>query len=407
LPRLRCLLPVLVILALAGCGVGAVPSQAPGRSASDAGATPADNTGVPGENATGLPGENATGLPGENATGLPGTQFSCSPVTAPGQARCTLEINVNAGTLSDPQAPAAMIPGLHPSDLIDAYAFPAQNAGGTVAVVDAYDDPNALGDLAVYRSTFGMPPCGNADGCFRKVNQRGQTSGYPSVNAGWSNETALDLAMVSAACPNCRIVLVEADSALIDDLGASVDEAATFAPKAISNSYYAAEWSDESSEGTHYRHPGISITASSGDAVAPFYPAASRDVTAVGGTTLTGSGGSWREQAWSHGGSGCSAYVAKPAWQHAAPCSSRSTVDVSVVADPNTGVAVFSSTAGGWIVAGGTSVGAPLVAGAYALAGNGVGPAYSYAHPRAFHPIGGTGYQAATGLGSPSGILGL
>lgn len=406
--RLHRLLPVLVVVAFAGCGAGGALTMPPAHSAPLVGAASTENaTGLPGENATGLPGENATGLPGENATGLPGTTFSCSPVAASGQARCTLEINVDAGTVSDPTTPAAAIPGLHPADLVAAYDLPARGAGATVAIVDAYDDPTAQSDLAVYRSAFGLPPCDAASGCFRKVNQRGQSGAYPGANAGWSNEIALDVAMVSAACPNCRIVLVEADSDSMDDLGASVDEAATFAPLAISNSYYATEWSSEANEDAHYRHRGISITASSGDAAAPFYPAASSNVTAVGGTTLTDAGGSWSERAWPQGGSGCSAYAAKPAWQRAASCSTRSTVDVAAVADPQTGVAVFSSASGGWIVAGGTSVGAPLVAAAYALAGNGVGPAYSYGRPWAFSPIGGAGYQQATGLGSPRGIPGL
>jgi subtilase family serine protease len=398
---------MVLTLALVGCGANLMPSRSTSSPSAASRSWRAGSSATPGENATGLPGENATGLPGENATGLPGTQFSCAPVTAAGQARCTLEINVEAGTLSDPLTPASAIPGLHPADLAAAYDLPIQNAGGTVAIVDAYDDPTAQNDLTIYRATFGLPPCTSSNGCFLKVNQRGLTSDYPVTDPGWSNEIALDLAMVSAACPNCRIVLVEADSALIDDLGAAVDEAATFAPTAISNSYYAAEWSGEGTEEYHYRHPGIAITASSGDAAAPFYPAASHDVTSVGGTTLLDSGGSWSEQAWSQGGSGCSAYIPKPTWQRRTSCSSRSTVDVAAVADPTTGVAVFSSQQGGWIVAGGTSVGAPLIAAAYALAGNGASPAYSYAHPGAFHVIGSAGYNLATGLGSPDGVSGL
>lgn len=395
-------------LVLAACGSGGGSSLLPGGAQSAIPhARPAENaTGLPGENATGLPGENATGLPGENATGLPGTQFSCAPVTANGQARCTLEINIDAGTLANPATPASLIPGLHPADLQAAYALPVQATGGTVAVVDAYDDPTAEADLATYRSAFGLAPCASAGGCFRKVDQRGGAT-YPAVNAGWANETALDLAMVSAACPGCRLVLVEADSDAMDDLGASVDTAVSLGASAVSNSYYASEWTSETNEDAHYHHPGVAMTVSSGDAPDPFYPAASRFVTAVGGTSLARSGGAWSETAWSMGGRGCSAYVARPDWQHRTNCSTRAAVDMAAVADPQTGVAVFSTTGGGWIVAGGTSVGAPLVAGAYGLAGNGAGPAYAYAHADAFRSIEGPGYGQATGLGSPQGLGGL
>ncbi|HEY8320310.1 MAG TPA: hypothetical protein VIG46_00780 [Candidatus Baltobacteraceae bacterium] len=411
-------LALALALVLAACGGGGgsllLPAGAPGRS--PAGVTPAENatglpgenaTGLPGENATGLPGENATGLPGENATGLPGTQFSCAPVSADGQARCTLEIDVDAGTLADPETPASMIPGLHPADLQSAYGLPVQAAGGTIAVVDAYDDPTAESDLATYRSAFGLTPCSSADGCFRKVDQAGVAGNYPAANAGWANETALDLAMISAACPRCRILLVEANSDAMDDLGSSVDTAVSLGATAVSNSYYASEWASEPAEDAHYDHPDVAITASSGDAAAPFYPAASRFVTAVGGTSLARANGGWSETVWSMGGRGCSAYVARPAWQHRTGCSTRATVDMAAVADPKTGVAVFSTTAGGWIVAGGTSVGAPLLAGAYGLAGNGAGPAYAYAHPDAFRSIQGPGYGSATGLGAPAGIAGL
>jgi len=400
---------VLAALLIAGCsGAGVVPrGGAPAGSAPAGAVRPAENaTGLPGENATGLPGENMTGLPGENATGLPGTAFSCSPVTQPGQARCTLEIDLDAGTIADPSAPPATLPGLHPADIASAYALPTDAGGGTVAVVDAYDDPTAEADMAAYRATFGLPPCTSPSHCFRKVDQRGGTR-YPAVDAGWANETALDLAMVSAVCPRCSIVLVEADSASMDDLGASVDTAATFSPVAVSNSYYASEWSGEASEDVHYDHPGIAMTASSGDAPAPFYPAASPFVTAVGGTSLVSSGGAWSETPWSMGGSGCSAYVPRPKWQAVAPCSARATVDVAVVADPKTGVSVFSTTGGGWIVAGGTSVGAPVIAAAYALSGSGAGPAYAYRHASAFAPVGSPGYHLATGLGSPRGVGGL
>ena len=367
-------------------------------------------TGLPGGNgATGLPGGNgATGLPGGNgATGLPGALLACSPVTIPGQGACTIAININIPPVSDVLTPSNLLPGLHPTDLQDAYSLPVQSAGGTVAIVDAYDDPTAETDLAIFRAAYGLPPCTGDNGCFRKVNQQGQNGSYPAANLAWGEEISLDVDTVSAVCPNCSIVLVEANSALIDDLGAGVDTAARLGAKAISNSYYAYEWSGETQEDVHYNHPGTAITVSSGDQTAPFYPAASQYVTSVGGTTLSGSAGSWNESPWTYGGQGCSAYVARPSWQPKTICKTRAAVDVAAVADPQTGVSMYDSLAGGWLVAGGTSIGAPLIAAAYALSGNSAGPAYSYGHRSAFHDVPPAGYDLATGLGSPNGVGGF
>lgn len=355
-----------------------------------------------------MPGDSMDAMPGDGMDAMPGASLSCGLPSQEGTASCTIAINVNVPPLGNPTEPASEIPGLHPADLRSAYALPS-GSGGLVAIVDAYDDPAAASDLAIYRTTFGLPPCTTSSGCFRKVNQTGQISSYPPANAGWDEEIALDLDMVSAACPNCSILLVEANTARIDDLGAAVDTAASLGAKAVSNSYYAAEWPGESTENAHYDHPGISITASAGDQPQPFYPAASPFVTAVGGTTLSGSSGSWSESAWAYGGRGCSAYTAKPHWQNAVEtgCATRSTVDVAAIGDPQTGVAMYDSLGGGWLVAGGTSVGAPLVAAAYALAGNGAGPAYAYFHRSAFNDVPPAGYDQPTGLGSPKGIGGF
>jgi subtilase family serine protease len=366
-------------------------------------------TGLPGgTGATGLPGgTGATGLPGgTGATGLPGALLACSPVTLPGQGACTIAININIPPLSDLGTPSSLLPGLHPSDLQNAYRLPSAQSGGRVAIVDAYDDPLAETDLAIYRAAYGLPECTTSNGCFRKVNQHGGAGSYPAANGAWGEEISLDLDVVSAACPKCSIVLVEANSAQIDDLGAAVDTAATMGAAAISNSYYAAEWSGESTEDVHYRHPGTAITVSSGDQSAPFYPAASQYVTAVGGTTLSGNAGAWHESPWAYSGQGCSAYVARPAWQRSV-CKSRATVDVAAVADPQTGVSMYDSLAGGWLVAGGTSIGAPLIASAYALSGNPAGPAYSYSHKDQFNDISASGFDLATGLGSPNGVGGF
>jgi hypothetical protein len=439
---LKQILAVTALIAFAGCsGGGAIPgkhtSPATGaRTAADAasaqpgespaglpgespaglpGESPAglpgeSPAGLPGESPAGLPGESPAGLPGESPAGLPGAAFTCAGLPAAGSAACTMAINLNVPPNPSVGLTAAQIPGLHPADLQAAYALPSDRDGGVVAVVDAYDAPTAEADLAVYRAAFGLPACTSLNGCFRKVNQSGRTDAFPAPNIAWAQETALDLDMVSAACPRCTIVLVEANSALLDDLAASVDAAAALGARAISNSYYAIEWSDQSSEDVHYKHAGVAITASSGDRGYASYPASSPYVTAVSGTALRRSSTGWSETAWPYSGHGCSKYAAKPWFQaNLSSCSKRSAVDVAAVADPQTGVATFSIAAGGWVVAGGTSVGAPLIAAAYALSGHPDGPGYSYRHISAFHQVGtraGT-YSLTTGLGSPNGVAGL
>ena len=306
-----------------------------------------------------------------------------------------------------------MIKGFQPADLQAAYHLPAAQSGQTVAIVDAYDNPTAELDLAVYRSTFGLPECSTANGCFRKVNQSGQTT-YPVANAAWGKEIALDVQMVSAACPNCKILLVEANSASLDDLAAAVDEAVALGAHVVSNSYAAPEWADEVKLESHFNHPGVAITVASGDSgVGATYPASSAYVTAVGGTILTGSNGAYTENSgWKNSGRGCSQYIAKPAWQNKWYCRNRATNDAAAVADQASGVAVYDSFADpgmqhGWSVVGGTSVGAPLVAAAYALA-NDIGSMNSagrlYARWRMLHDVPPAGWDYINGLGSPNGV---
>jgi subtilase family serine protease len=259
--------------------------------------------------------------------------------------------------------------------------------GQTIAVVDAFDDPNAEADLGAYRSYFGFAPCTTANGCFRKVNQRGGTT-YPHADRGWAEEISLDVDMASAICPNCDILLVEADSSALADLAAGVDTATHLGATVISNSYGGPEYAGEVADESHYNHPGIAITVSSGDGgYGVEFPAASQYVTAVGGTTLTRTLGRYSETAWSGSGSGCSRYIHKPTWQHDTGCSNRTVADVAADGDPNTGVAVYDTYrmpgGGGWLKVGGTSVSAPIIAGVYALAGNAATVNYgsfSYSH---------------------------
>src|SRR6478735_8979258 len=303
-----------------------------------------------------------------------GHQKVCKTVPSR-QARCHAEVVVNAG---GEQIVTPAPSGYGPSDLLSAYGLTSQAASSgatqTIAIVDAYDHPSAEADLGVYRSQYGLSPCTTANGCFRKVDQRGGAT-YPKADGGWAQEISLDLDMASAICPNCKILLVEADSNAFSDLVAAVDRAAILGATQISNSYGGNEYSGETSDESHYNHPGIAVTVSSGDAgYGAEFPASSRYVTAVGGTNLQPNAGNargWSETAWSGAGSGCSAYEPKPAWQTDAGCSRRTVADVSAVADPNTGVAVYDSVTysgqSGWFQVGGTSLAAPLVAAVYAL----------------------------------------
>ena len=353
-------------------------------------------------------------------------------------ASCTAKVVVGADGVT-PAATSTYSSGFRPVDLQSAYNItpPAPGAwawnGHTVAIVDANDDPRAESDLAVYRSTFGLSACTTANGCFTKVNQSG-TKTYPTPNTGWGQEISLDLDMASAMCPNCKIVLVEATSASINNLGTAVNTAVTrFAADAVSNSYGASEFNGETStELTYYKHPGTMITASTGDSgYGVEFPAASQFVTAVGGTTLaktTTNARGWTESAWSGAGSGCSKYEPKPAWQTDTGCAKRTVADVSAVANPSTGVAVYdsygSSLNRNWMVFGGTSVASPIIASIYALAGNAKSltyGSYPYAHTASLNDaIGGStgtcsatasylctakaGYDGPTGLGTPNGL---
>lgn len=185
----------------------------------------------------------------------------CPGPAAPGDARCHAIVVADAqGQAVTNTAPA----GYGPADLLSAYGLASSSATGmTVAVVDAYDYPSAESDLAVYRSTFGLPPCTTANGCFSKVNQNGVRGSYPRANSSWSQEMALDLDMVSAICPGCNILLVEATSSSLSNLGAGVNTAAKLGAIAISNSYGGGELSSEASAETqYYLHPGIAVTAS-------------------------------------------------------------------------------------------------------------------------------------------------
>jgi Putative Ig domain len=352
---------------------------------------------------------------------------SCAAVTTPGVMSCFALRRTDLKSTRT-LAPNATPSGIGPADLVSAYKLGAGGSGATVAIVDANDDPSAESDLATYRSQYGLPACTTANGCFRKVNQNGTASPLPSADSGWAGEISLDVDMVSAVCPSCHILLVEANSASDTDLFTAINTAVSMGARYVSNSWGGSESSSQTSIDSQYlNHPGVAITVSSGDdGTGAEFPASSRYVTAVGGTSLTRSSGTtrgWTEKAWSGAGSGCSAYEAKPTWQTVTTgCSRRAEADVSAVADPATGVAVYQTYgASGWSVYGGTSASAPIVAGVYALAGtpgSGDYPAsYPYAHPGSLFDVtsgsnggcgapmctAGTGWDGPTGVGTPNG----
>ena len=347
-------------------------------------------------------------------------------------AACTAEVRTNADM--QPLATSTYQSGFAPSSLQSAYnlggAVVNGGSGQVVGIVDAYDAPNLEGDLGVYRSQFGLAPCtsaGGASACFRKVNQTGGAT-LPTANASWAQETSLDVEMVSAICPNCRILVVEASSASYADLATAVDTAAALGATQISNSYGGSELYGGAYE-SHYNHPGVDITVSSGDSgYGVEFPASSPHVTAVGGTHLVkdSSARGWTETVWSGAGSGCSGTFAKPSYQKDTGCSRRTVADQAAVADPNTGVAVYDSYpyqgASGWFVFGGTSVASPIIASVDALAG-GRSPdttygGFPYANPTFFNDVlsgsngscsgsylctGKAGYDGPTGMGTPNG----
>ncbi|MET9865299.1 S53 family peptidase [Streptomyces sp. NPDC006386] len=371
---------------------------------------------------------------------------SCALPRHPGEMACNA-LRVTGGRTAfqqqhgiSPKAADATSPsGYGPADLRAAYgltsAATSNGSGRTIAIVDAYDDPNAESDLAAYRSHYGLPACTTANGCFKKVGQTGSTTSLPAPNSGWAAEISLDLDMASAVCPNCHITLVEAKSATMTNLGTAVNEAVSLGAKYVSNSYGGGESSSDATyDSTYFNHPGVAITVSAGDAgYGAEYPAASRYVTSVGGTSLTASSTTrgWTESVWSTSstegtGSGCSAYDTKPAWQTDTGCARRTIADVSAVADPATGVSVYDTYGAdgqGWATYGGTSASAPIIAAVYALAGtpsSGSYPAkFPYANTSALNDVTSgsngtcatsyfctarTGYDGPTGWGTPQGL---
>jgi subtilase family serine protease len=390
-------------------------------------------------------------VPGAATAGTlptPAARAAC-PVARPGQVRClTLyapQTAVNraiAAKAAGEQVPARSTTpkGWGATSIEAAYKLPlTKGVGQTIGIVDAFSTPHLASDLGVYRKEYGLPPCTAASGCLRIVNADGKPSPLPRPDPlGWGVEETLDVSMVSAACPLCKIIVVEARSAFDVSLAAGVNTAVRLGANVVSNSYAGRESGFTQAHAKAYNQPGHVIVASAGDDgyTAALWPANLASVTAAGGTQLSRAknGRGWTEQVWNNNlgasGSGCSAYVAKPSWQHDPHCPGRTVGDVAAVA---TNIPLYDSSVpkrdgGPWLTVSGTSAASPLIAAVYGLAGNAatVKPGYEYAHAGALFDVtkgnndwfnrahgascghdylcvAKKGYDAPTGLGTPDG----
>lgn len=327
------------------------------------------------------------------------------------------------------------VTGYTPRDLASIYGVPTgASSSTTVAVIAAGRNPQIASEVATYRAQFGMAACGT---CLAEVNQAGNAAPLPAEirdqqgNAPWHMETSLDAEVVTALCPACRVLVVEASSANVSDLTAAAASAARLGAQYVSMSFGAGEWAGESALDSQLAAPGVVYVAATGDSgYGTAWPAVAPNVVAVGGVSVTGSASTgWSSSAWSGGGSGCSAYEQRGVVQSllngvlsgllGGRCAGRVNADLAGVADPAHGVATF--TEGAWYSVGGTSAAAPAVAALFALAGN-HNVAGVYGHPEAFVDIqSGTtqgcppgagvlctaqaGWDGPTGLGLPYGLV--
>ncbi|HEY1918503.1 MAG TPA: hypothetical protein VGH27_23260 [Streptosporangiaceae bacterium] len=368
---------------------------------------------------------------------------ACPVAHKPGVAACMALILNGVKQRTQAEVGGRFAPtgdGFGRPQLVKAYDLPSSAKVRNVALVDAYNDPNAVSDLATYRSAWNLPACNTTTeaGCLTVTNEEGAASPLPtnSGSTGWATEESLDVDMVSAICPHCHIFLVEANSPEFSDLGTAVNSAVNvLGADYVSNSYGGTDSSSDSTyDADYYNHAGVAVVASAGDdGYLVSYPAASRYVTAVGGTTLRRDASvarGWKETVWGSAsggegtGSGCTTNEAKPTWQTNAGCSGRTDNDVSSDANPSTGVAIYDTyDQGGWLEVGGTSVSSPTIAAVFALAGApaaGTYPSsYPYADPSALNDVTSgangscspailchaeVGYDGPTGLGTPDGV---
>ncbi len=323
--------PLLLVLAAAACNAGGsptVPSGAAGQSAA-----------------------STSSIPQWKANG---TAHRACPDARPGWEACDVLIQRTK------IAPA--VAGWGVPDIETAYNLPSatKGSGVIVAVVDAFDNPNVASDLAAYRSNYGLPAAN-----FFKYNQTGKQGHYPKGDPGWGVEIDLDVQMVSAACPNCTIYLIEAKTNSSKNLYQAEKEAVALGATIVTNSWGGGGGNPSRNA---FTTPGVVYLASAGDGGYGMQdPADFQTVVSVGGTVLSKSSSAYTERVWPDSGGGCSV-VNKPTWQNDPNCSKKTGNDVSAVAS---GVAIYDSyPSGGWGTVGGTSVSSPLLAGVFGLANN-------------------------------------
>lgn len=313
----------------------------------------------------------ATAAPPDAGAACPGDAREIGPAT------CLLRAGAGGGDQPLPRVTAGRGP-LTAADLQEAYRLPADWLGGgqSVAVVTPYDNPAAEDELAVYRAANGMPPCDADFPCFKKINQRGGHT-PPAPSTAWAVHSSVGLELAAAACPNCKLLLVQADDPSLESMAAAVDQAAAQGVTAVVPMWGVAEHEGQNALAAHFDHAPATVVAPSGQGFnnggRQMVPAAYPSVIAVGGTQLyrdSATARGWNESVWRDTASGCSMYVTRPAWQAAGACGSRRTVaDVAAVGSADTPVQVYSTSLGGWGTAAGTPVAAAFIAGVYGLAG--------------------------------------
>jgi hypothetical protein len=357
---------------------------------------------------------------------------------AAGRSDAIATSDTAAAPLPDSAVPQALTQtgGYSPAQLASLYRIPAGvSSTATIGIVDVGSDPNTQAQLSYYRAHFGLPACTKANGCFREVAQNGSTT-LPPTNSGWVTEIALDVQAVSAICPTCHILLVDAKSASSTDMGTAVNTAARLGATYVSLSFGAPDSLQNATlASTFYNNPGVTYVAASGDSGysgGTIFPSTAPNVVAAGGTSVKLVNGVWQQSAWSGAGSGCSSaglvsgvvngLVQRLLSASACPAG-RAVTDVSALADPATGIMFYRG--GQWYMGGGTSLAAPIITALYALAGNHTDPLAVYRNvtskPSAFVDIttgqtgtcgtvlctARTGWDGPTGVGTPAGLAGL
>jgi hypothetical protein len=369
-----------------------------------------------------------------SATGHGSSQASCARATRPGQITCE-----GLMVADRPAASAADgASGYGPDQLRSAYGLTAaarsDGSGSRVYIVSAYNDADIESDLAAYRDEYGLSDCTMANDCLQVLNQNGATSPLPPSSPPedqWSTVTALLADMVSALCPHCDITVLEATDDQGNGLYDATKEAGTLGAKFVAVPYGSRYDPTDNQLDSDFATTGVVYVAAGGDAGyadGPYWPNVLPNVVSVGGTTLTQVGSTWSQTAWSGGTSGCLTSESKPSWQSGVPssdCTGRASNDVSAVADPNTGVAVYDTPGGGgWILVGGTTNALGIIVATFALAGT---PAPSetpnallYARHASLTDVTSgsngtctpaplmcnatTGWDGPTGIGTPNGI---